>query len=170
LAKSDPVPSLEELRERERKLEAQLNRAEPAFSPCVAEEVPADRARVRAGSDRTRGMMRICLHPNCPDAATPGKSICAAHAAKQRKANRSVSDSFYSSVAWRRTREKQLHDHPLCQYDESGDECEEIADSVHHIVPIEIGGARRDPANLMSVCRRHHSTIHAQRRGRLIAT
>jgi hypothetical protein len=35
---------------------------------------------------------------------------------------------------------------------------------VHHIIELEDGGAPRDPANLMSVCRSHHSLIHAQRR------
>lgn len=40
-----------------------------------------------------------------------------------------------------------------------------VADSVHHIVKLEDGGAPRDPANLLSVCRSHHSVIHAQRRG-----
>jgi 5-methylcytosine-specific restriction endonuclease McrA len=84
--------------------------------------------------------------------------------AEQRKQNRSRFDSFYSSLPWRMSRRKQLHDHPLCQYERDGEECGEIADSVHHIVELEDGGAPRDPANLMSLCRSHHSVIHAQRR------
>jgi 5-methylcytosine-specific restriction endonuclease McrA len=44
-------------------------------------------------------------------------------------------------------------------------ECGLLADSVHHILELEDGGAPRDPANLMSLCRSHHSVIHAQRRG-----
>jgi hypothetical protein len=39
-----------------------------------------------------------------------------------------------------------------------------LAGSVHHIVELEDGGAPRDQANLMSLCRSHHSVIHAQRR------
>jgi 5-methylcytosine-specific restriction endonuclease McrA len=58
------------------------------------------------------------------------------------------------------SRRKQLFDHPLCQYAENDEECGVVADSVHHIVPIEDGGARRDPKNLMSLCRPHHSAIH----------
>jgi hypothetical protein len=63
------------------------------------------------------------------------------------------------------SRRKQLYDHPLCQFKlDDGSECGLIADSVHHIVELEDGGAPRDPANLLSTCRSHHSTIHAQRR------
>jgi 5-methylcytosine-specific restriction endonuclease McrA len=58
------------------------------------------------------------------------------------------------------SRRQQLHDFPLCQYEENGVMCGVVADSVHHIVPIEDGGQRRDPRNLMSVCRPHHSAIH----------
>ena len=45
------------------------------------------------------------------------------------------------------SRRRQLFDHPLCQYElDNGEVCGAIADSVHHITPIEEGGARRDPA------------------------
>jgi 5-methylcytosine-specific restriction endonuclease McrA len=106
---------------------------------------------------------RLCLEPRCPNPATV-RGRCADHAAVRRKETRSVNDSWYSSKPWKLSRRKQLHDHPLCQYVDpaTGVECGEIADSVHHRKPIEDGGARRDPANLMSVCRPHHSTIHAQ--------
>lgn len=86
---------------------------------------------------------RICLEPGCPRFGAPGKSMCAVHAAEQRKQNRSPNDAFYASKPWRMSRKTQLGAHPL-----------------HHIVPIEEGGPRRDPGNLMSVCRPHHSAIH----------
>ena len=108
--------------------------------------------------------IRICATSRCPNQAVFGKAHCVAHMAEQRKDNRSAFDSFYSSKPWRMSRRKQLHDHPLCQYQQDGEECGEIADSVHHIIELEDGGAPRDPANLMSVCRSHHSLIHAQRR------
>jgi 5-methylcytosine-specific restriction endonuclease McrA len=58
----------------------------------------------------------------------------------------------------------------LCQFRmEDGSECGLLADSVHHVVELEDGGAPRDPANLMSTCRSHHSVIHAQRRGEKVA-
>ena len=109
--------------------------------------------------------IRICATSRCPNQAVPGKARCPIHMAEQRKQNRSRFDRFYSSLPWRMSRRKQLHDHPLCQYrTDDGTQCWEIADSVHHIVELEDGGAPRDPANLMSVCRSHHSVIHAQRR------
>jgi hypothetical protein len=59
--------------------------------------------------------------------------------------------------------EKVVSSPPLSEM-EDGMECDRIADSVHHIVELEGGGAPRDPANLMSTCRSHHSVIHARRR------
>ena len=112
---------------------------------------------------------RLCLTPRCPNHAVPGKSRCAIHAAEQRKANRSRFDRFYSSKPWRMARRKQLFDFPLCQFEEDGEQCGRIADSVHHIIELEDGGAPRDPVNLMSTCRSHHSVIHAQRRGGKVA-
>jgi 5-methylcytosine-specific restriction endonuclease McrA len=111
---------------------------------------------------------RLCATAGCSRLAEI-RGRCREHAAEQRKANRSKLDAFYSSKAWRMSRCRQLFDHPLCQYvDESGQECGAIADSVHHRIELDHGGAPRDPANLMSVCRRHHSTIHARRgRGRV---
>ena len=114
--------------------------------------------------------IRICVAWRCPNQVVPGKSRCAAHAREQRKANRSRFDSFYASKAWRLARRRQLFAYPLCQYVmEDGSECGRIADSVHHIVELEDGGAPRDPANLISCCRSHHSVIHAQRRGGRVA-
>jgi hypothetical protein len=52
---------------------------------------------------------------------------------------------------------------------DDSEECGLLADSVHHIVELEDGGPPRDPANLMSVCRSHHSVIHARRRGGKVA-
>ena len=110
--------------------------------------------------------IRLCAAPRCGSTAVPGKSRCAVHLAEQRKANRSVNDAFYSSKAWRLSRRRHLFAYPLCQFRlEDGEECGLLADSVHHIVELEDGGAPRDPANLMSCCRSHHSVIHAQRRG-----
>ena len=107
--------------------------------------------------------IRICAAPRCGKQAVPGKSRCAVHAAEQRKANRSRFDGFYSSKPWRLARRRQLYAYPLCQFRlEDGSECGLLADSVHHIMELDDGGAPRDPANLMSVCRSHHSVIHAQ--------
>jgi 5-methylcytosine-specific restriction endonuclease McrA len=104
--------------------------------------------------------IRLCSYPRCPNKATV-RGRCIEHAAQARKVTPSVNDSWYSSKPWKMSRRKQLFDHPLCQYVmPDGTTCDEIADSVHHRVPIEDGGARRDPANLLSVCRPHHTAIH----------
>ena len=112
---------------------------------------------------------RVCSEAGCPEPVT-GRGRCDRHRSQARKQNRSPNDSFYSSKPWKMSRRKQLFDHPLCQYADNGRPCGEIADSVHHIVPIEDGGARRDPANLMSLCRPHHSAIHREMvvRGRVL--
>jgi 5-methylcytosine-specific restriction endonuclease McrA len=112
---------------------------------------------------------RLCAHPGCI-ALAQTRGRCRQHATEQRKANRSVNDRFYSSKAWRLSRARQLFEHPLCQYEENGNACGVIADSVHHILPIEEGGSRRDPTNLMSVCRPHHMAIHAKKRGSVDGT
>jgi 5-methylcytosine-specific restriction protein A len=104
--------------------------------------------------------IKLCLVATCPERATV-RGRCAAHATQARRFTRSVNDSWYASKPWRMARRKQLFQHPLCQRMIDGQLCGEIADSVHHRTPIEEGGARRDPANLMSVCRSCHSAIHA---------
>ncbi len=109
---------------------------------------------------------KTCAASRCPRFAAPGKPMCAIHAAEQRKQSRSPFNSFYASKPWRHARRRQLFTHPLCQHTlDDGGTCGNIADTVHHIVELTHGGAPRDPANLMSVCRPHHSVIHAQRTG-----
>ncbi len=78
---------------------------------------------------------------------------------------RSPFDAFYSSEAWKMTRRAYLCLHPLCEFvlnDRS--ECGVVADSVHHRQKLTQGGAPRDPENLQSLCRAHHSVVHARRR------
>ncbi|MGZ4238118.1 MAG: HNH endonuclease signature motif containing protein [Solirubrobacteraceae bacterium] len=88
---------------------------------------------------------------------------CREHATENRRRTRSVNDSFYSPKAWRLARSAQLFREPLCEHvDQAGKRCYAIAEHVHHRRPIEEGGARRDPANLMSVCASHHTAIHRQ--------
>jgi 5-methylcytosine-specific restriction endonuclease McrA len=58
-------------------------------------------------------------------------------------------------------RARQLAEHPLCEYVlDDGTTCSAIADTVHHIIPIEDGGSRRDPENLRSMCASHHAALH----------
>jgi 5-methylcytosine-specific restriction enzyme A len=98
--------------------------------------------------------VRLCLVAACPNAATV-RGRCATHATEARKYTRSPNDAWYSSKPWKMSREAKLAADPLCE------RCGQIADSVHHKVPIEAGGARRDPTNLESICRPCHSKAHA---------
>jgi hypothetical protein len=110
--------------------------------------------------------VRLCLEPRCPNIATV-RGRCTEHAAVLRKDNRSVNDSWYSSKPWKMSRRAQLIAHSLCQYQlEDGTECGQLAEVVHHRRPIEDGGARRDPQNLMSLCASHHGVIHKSDTGR----
>ena len=47
----------------------------------------------------------------------------------------------------------QMRREPFCQ----APDCQEMADEVDHIVPLARGGARLNPANLQSLCKRCHS-------------
>ena len=103
---------------------------------------------------------RLCLEPRCGKPATR-RGRCDEHATEHRRHQRSVNDAFYSSKAWKMSRREQLFREPLCEHvDANGDRCFAIAEHVHHRQPIEEGGARRDPANLMSVCASCHTAIH----------
>lgn len=70
---------------------------------------------------------------------------------------------FYSTANWQAIRRKQLAKHPLCQG------CVGIvpATVADHIRRITEGGAKRDPANLQSLCRAcHQDKTAAERAGK----
>jgi 5-methylcytosine-specific restriction protein A len=52
---------------------------------------------------------------------------------------------------WRRLRLMMLREHPLCT------RCGRAASLIDHVMPIEDGGARLDPANLQALCRDCHA-------------
>jgi 5-methylcytosine-specific restriction protein A len=99
--------------------------------------------------------IKLCLELGCgKPRVTRGR--CREHATENRRYTRSVNDGFYSSKAWRMTRKAYLFANPLCE------DCADVASDVHHVVPIEDGGAKRDPANLRALCRSCHSKRHAE--------
>lgn len=72
---------------------------------------------------------------------------------------------FYSTLAWIVIRERQLVRQPFCQG--CPDDALTPAYAVDHIVPIRAGGAKRDPANLQSLCQPCHAEkSSAERDGR----
>ncbi|WP_456628952.1 HNH endonuclease [Bradyrhizobium sp. URHC0002] len=60
---------------------------------------------------------------------------------------------FYNTADWRSVRRRQLVREPWCQ---SCPDDLTPAFAVDHIVPISAGGAKRDPANLQSLCEACH--------------
>lgn len=69
--------------------------------------------------------------------------------------------AFYHSVEWKRVRNLQLMQHPICQ------ECERQgkvtpATVVDHIKPINEGGERLDQRNLQSLCETCHNKKSAK--------
>jgi 5-methylcytosine-specific restriction endonuclease McrA len=59
---------------------------------------------------------------------------------------------FYQSGPWKIARDEQLREEPNCQ----APGCDQPATHVDHRVSIAEGGAKLDPANLQSLCKRHH--------------
>lgn len=59
--------------------------------------------------------------------------------------------AFYASGAWRGARGRHLREHPDCVL------CGAPAKIVDHIVPRAEYGADIDPANLQSLCKKHHA-------------
>ncbi len=56
--------------------------------------------------------------------------------------------------AWKRIRDKFISLNPTCKM------CGAPATEVHHIVPVNIGGANHSRENLMAVCHECHAAIH----------
>ncbi len=74
--------------------------------------------------------------------------------------------AFYHSAEWKKVRDLQLMQHPICQ------ECERLgrvtpATVVDHIKPINEGGDRLDQRNLQSLCETCHNRKSA-REGRAV--
>lgn len=94
---------------------------------------------------------RVCLEPRCGDTAAY-RGRCAGHARKRERITH-PNKHIYNSAKWKRTRRRQLHDHPLCR------ECGVVATDVDHIQPIEQGGDVWSFTNLRSLCHSCHSRI-----------
>ncbi len=60
---------------------------------------------------------------------------------------------------WRRIRERYIQLHPLCEQCEKDGHLN-IAEEVHHILPLSEGGTH-DEQNLMALCKSCHSKITA---------
>ena len=88
---------------------------------------------------------------------------------KKRKNNYKKTNPFYHSSDWKRARETQIRQFPLCVI------CEKLgkvksAEEVDHIMPIKISwDLRLEPTNLQSLCQRCHSKKTANVDKKLLA-
>lgn len=109
---------------------------------------------------------RPCSHPSCPN-LTNGR-FCEEHgkqeAKRYEKYDRDPAVKKRYGRTWKRTRDRYITAHPLCE------QCEKkgritLAEEVHHINPLSHGGTN-DESNLMSLCTPCHSEITAREGGR----
>lgn len=107
---------------------------------------------------------RPCRMPGCPNFTDYGEVYCSEH--------KKQADHFYNRYqrdpetkkkygrAWKRIRDRQIREHPLCE------ECLKngkavIAEEVHHLLPLADGGTH-ERNNLISLCRSCHMKKHAE--------
>lgn len=69
------------------------------------------------------------------------------------------SDARYHSGNWQRIRETRLIENPICE------RCDQkVANTVHHIEPVEEGGDFWDYDNIQALCRDCHEIIHGRKK------
>ena len=76
-------------------------------------------------------------------------------------APRKATKRFYSSSSWHRVRALQRKRHTLCERCERDGKVV-VGQLVHHIVPIEDGGARFHLDNLETLCHACHNKEHGK--------
>lgn len=106
-----------------------------------------------------------CRNKRCPEITTD--DYCEEHRDEKwagyddGERNRLSSAERGYDATWRKARDRYIKRNPLCERCDSRGYTEP-AELVHHIVPLEDGGARLDPDNLKSLCYACHSIIHEQ--------
>lgn len=108
--------------------------------------------------------MRLCK--KCKSPTRNANGFCDLHQSEERTIEvrydkwRGTPASRGYDGEWRKCRNTFIREHPLC------DMCQQEgkvvpAEHVHHIVPLEEGGARLDWENLQSLCKACHNMITA---------
>lgn len=88
------------------------------------------------------------------------------HEAEQkinRNTNRGTASDRGYDAQWSKARKAYLKRYPLCEQCEKDSKITPAV-LVHHVKPIDEGGARLDPRNFMSCCRDCHERIHGRKR------
>lgn len=100
---------------------------------------------------------RPCTAPMCRNLVTGKYSKCELH----RRQEQRVYDAgrrndpyrkLMSDPRWRAFRQRYLLEHPYCA------RCHGMASEIHHPIPRRRGGDPWDPANMVALCRRCHSS------------
>ena len=94
--------------------------------------------------------IRVCASPRCPNPAVY-RGRCSEHARSHDRTINRAGYHVYRTAKWRHTRNRYLHDNPLCAH------CGDIATDVHHITDLADGGNPYDFAGLQSLCHPCHS-------------
>ena len=106
---------------------------------------------------------RPCSHPGCPR-LTDGR-YCEEHAKEAartyERSQRDPGTSRRYGHSWRKVRKAFLAEHPWCELCRREGRLAE-ATVAHHIKAARYGGAD-DEENLMALCNRCHSALHARR-------
>ena len=106
-----------------------------------------------------------CGYPGCPELT--GRQYCPAHekvvSSQYNRYGRTPEMKRRYNGAWPRIRRRFLAAHPLCEMCLREGRATAAAEHVHHIIPLSDGGTN-DDANLQSLCKSHHSSVHMQER------
>lgn len=106
---------------------------------------------------------RPCSYPGCPE-LTDGR-YCEKHQkqenARYEKYDRDPAVRRRYGRAWKRIRDSYVKTHPFCEQCYKNGIIVPV-DEVHHKIPLSEGGTH-DRNNLIALCKRCHSKIHAQR-------
>jgi 5-methylcytosine-specific restriction endonuclease McrA len=94
--------------------------------------------------------LKVCLEPACAEPAWY-RGRCVKHSQQRERSIDRAGAKVYRSKKWAMTRKRKLFDTPLCE------RCGEMADTVHHRVDLDDGGAPYSLANLEAVCASCHS-------------
>lgn len=105
---------------------------------------------------------RRCNKPGCLTLVRHG--YCPTHQKvkhkQDRRARGSAAERGYDS-RWRKVRAIKMATTPLCERCEKQGRTR-AGDMVHHIQPLNEGGARLDMDNLQTLCNPCHAAIHAE--------
>lgn len=116
--------------------------------------------------DMPKRPRRPCSYSGCPE-LTDGR-YCDRHKresdAHYNRYQRDPDTAKRYGRAWKRSRDRYIHAHPLCEMCQKQGKLSP-AEEVHHIKPLSQGG-NHDMSNLMSLCSSCHSTITAREGGR----